>query len=215
MRRILFSLLMIVAAVAMIAGATKAYFNDTAEMTEVTFSTGSADLQMTQVNMQNWFAQNATANDLDVHFGTNLYPGYTGTWGHPDGVIYLGNFSTSPIGLVVTASLTNYNDTNNLGDVAQLAMAWGGNCDNMGTGTGFHTLNWWRSNPTVLFSYVSGSANSSECGFIPYNPTATPANPGSAAKSVAFLLKIPSSADNSIQGSTASFTIHFDAEQQY
>lgn len=201
------SLVVISLMASMTIGATRAYFDDQSEMTGVTFSTGNADLQMTQVFMHNWYPGDATATQLSVSFPTNLYPGYQGSWGHPDGVIYLGNFSSSPVNLVVNASLTNYSDTNNLGDVVQLAMAWGGTCDPGGVGTSFHTLNWWRTNPTTLFTGADPS-----CGFIPNDHSD---GYGGYSRAVKFYLMVPSSAGNSIAGSTTSFNIHFDAVQQH
>jgi hypothetical protein len=97
MKKILMSLVIITTMVAMTAGATRAVFTDSSEIQGVTFSTGNADLQMTQSYMGAWFAGNASAADLAINFPENIYPGYEGSWGDPDGVMYLGNFSTSPI----------------------------------------------------------------------------------------------------------------------
>lgn len=141
MKKIIVSLLTIVIMGSLAVGATRAYFTDTEEMTGLTFSTGNANLKLTQKYMGRWYDNNATAEQLAVSLPENLYPGYQGSWGNPDGVIYLGNFSASPIDLVVSAKVTNYTQTNSkLDDKIELAMAWGGNCDPGGTGTGFHPL---------------------------------------------------------------------------
>lgn len=207
-KKILISL-SIIAVVAIVAvGATVAYFSDTANMTGVTFSTGNADLKMTQVYMHNWINGDATATDLGVTFPSNIYPGYEGSWGHPDGVIYLGNFSLSPINLVVKAKLDNYTESNSsLGNTVQLAMAWGGTCDPGGVGTGFHTLNWWTSHSATLFTGSDAS-----CGSIPNDHSG---NYNGYARAVKFYVKVPASAGNEIAGSNASFNIHFDAEQMH
>lgn len=207
MQKIFLSLAMIALTAGLTIGATRAYYTDASEVTGNTFSTGNADLQMTQVYMGHWYASDATATQLAINFPTNLYPGYQGSWGHPDGAMYLGNFSLSPIDLVVKASLSNYSDTNNLGNVVEMAIAWGGTCDPSGVGTGFHTLNWWRSNPTTLFTGADVS-----CGFIANDHSA---GYGGYARALKFYLKVPAGAGNEIQGSMTAFNIHFDAEQKH
>ena len=143
MKKILTSLFIIGVVGALITGATSAYFTDEGEIEGVTFSTGNADLQMTQASMSSWYAGNASATDLDITFPDDLYPGYQGSWGSPDGAIYLGNFSASPISLTVSATVTNYVETDDdMDDTIKMAIAWGGDCDNAGAGTGFHTLAW-------------------------------------------------------------------------
>ncbi len=210
MRRILFSLIIVLLSTVVVAGATKSYFADAAEVTGVTFSSGNADLQLTQVNMQQWYSGNATSADLAVNFPQKIYPGYQGSWNKPDGVIYLGNFSTAPINLVVNGSLTNYSETSpnggNVGNTVQLAMAWGGTCDPNGVGTGFHPLNWWRTNSVTLFT-----GSTSGCGYIPNDHSN---GYGGYARSLAFYLYVPPTAGNEIAGANASFNIHFNAVQQ-
>jgi len=210
LKKIFLSLATISLVVLGAVGATYAYFKDSAEVTGVTFSTGNADLQMTQVNMHSWYQGDASAADLGISFPNDLYPGYQGSWGAPDGAMYLGNFSDSPIDLTVKAKVTNLAATNNLENVAQLAIAWGGDCDNAGLGTGFHTLNWWANHSADLFTYVSGSADPTTCGFLPNDHTG---GYQGYSKALKFYLKIPTSAGNEIANSNTSFNIHFDAEQ--
>ncbi|MFH1601705.1 MAG: hypothetical protein ABIB61_01985 [Candidatus Shapirobacteria bacterium] len=213
MKRILTSLFVIGVVAGVITSATSAYFADEGEIQGVTFSTGNADLQMTQVYMHNWYADNASAADLDIHLPDDLYPGYEGSWGSPDGAIYLGNFSGSPIDLTVSASITNYaEDVAGLGDTIKLAMAWGGNCDNLGAGTGFHALSWWQSHSEDLFTYISGSADPATCGFIPNEHSG---GYGGYARALKFFLKVPNNAGDEIANGVASFNIHFDAEQMH
>jgi len=203
---------MIALTVSTVVGATIAYFTDDADMTGVTFSSGNADLQMTQKSMGTWFAEDATAAQLGVNFPQDIYPGYSGSWGNPDGVIYLGNFSDSPIDLVVKASIANLVADKGIEDIAELAMAWGGDCDNAGNGTGFHKLSWWETNSPTLFSYIAGSADPATCGLLPNDHSG---GFGGYAKSVKFYLRIPASAGNEIADANVSFDIHFDAEQAH
>lgn len=207
MKKIAMSLATIAMVATMAVGATGAYFSDSAEMTGVTFSTGNADLRMTQVYMHNWIDGDASSSALGVTFPSNIYPGYEGSWSHPDGAIYLGNFSQSPINLVVKAGLTNYSENKAIGDTVQLAMAWGGTCDPGGVGTGFHTLNWWKTHSATLFT-----GSGSTCGFIPNDHSD---GYGGYAKAVKFYLKVPSSATNEIAEGNVSFNVHFDAEQMH
>jgi len=201
----------IVLALGLVVGATGALYSDDAEITGLTFSTGNADLQMTQVTMGHWYSDDASAAELNVTFPDDLYPGYEGSWGSPDGAIYLGNWSNSPINLAVSATVTSYTeDVAVLDDTIQMAMAWGGDCDNMGVGTGFHTLSWWQTHSHDLFTYVSGSADPVTCGFIPNDHSG---GYGGYSKALKFFLKVPSSAGNEIADGTASFNIHFDAIQ--
>jgi hypothetical protein len=93
-----------------------------------------------------------------------------------------------------------------------MAIAWGGNCDNAGLGTGFHTLNWWTNHSETLFDYVSGSADPTSCGFLPNDHSG---GYQGYAKAIKFYLRIPAGAGNEIADGNASFNIHFDAEQMH
>lgn len=208
MKRILASLTIVAVMALSATGATSAYFTDTEEMTGLTFSTGNANLKLTQSYVGTWFDGNATASQLAVSLPDDLYPGYEGSWGDPDGVIYLGNFSASPVNLVVSAKVTNYTSDNALlDDTVQLAFAWGGSCDPSGVGTGFHSISWWRSNAMTLFTGAGTS-----CGYIPNDHSD---GYGGYARAIKMYLKVPTSASDTITGSTASFNVHFDAEQQH
>ncbi|MBL7078627.1 hypothetical protein ISS42_03140 [Candidatus Shapirobacteria bacterium] len=217
MKKILTSLFIIGVVGALITGATSAYFTDEGEIEGVTFSTGNADLQMTQASMSSWYAGNASASQLEINFSSDLLPGHEGNWENPDGEIYLGNFSASPISLTVSATVTNYVETDDdMDDTIKMAIAWGGDCDNAGAGTGFYTLAWWQASSADLFTFVSGSAGSADCGFIPndYIPDGTGVG-DTDAKVLKFYLKVPTSAGNEIANGNATFNIHFDAEQKH
>ena len=212
MKKILASLVMVILVGSLTTSATKAYFSDTADLTGITFSTGNADIKVANIVQHAWF-ENPTMADLTMVFPQNLYPGFENNWGNRAGTVYVGNFSTSDINLIVNASIVNYNeDIPGLQDNIQLAMAWGGNCDNAGLGTGFHTLRWWRSNSQTLFTYVNGSADPATCGYLERDTTLAPAP---HAKAVAFYLKVPTTVGNSFTGGNMSFDIHFDGEQQH
>lgn len=194
-------------------GATMAYFTDTGEVKGVTFSTGNADLQLTQSYMGHWFEGDATAAELAINFPGDLYPGYEGSWGHADGIMYLGNFSDSPFNLTVNAKISDYSeDVAGLQDNVQLAIAWGGNCDPNGNGSGFHTLRWWKNNSVLLFEKTGGSVDPATCGFIPNDHSA---GYQGYAKSIKFYLKVPESVGDAYTNGTANFNIHFDAEQEH
>ena len=207
MKKILSSLVLMALVATSAIGATRAYFSDTEEMTGLTFSTGNANLKMASVSMGRWFDGNATAEQLLVSLPENLYPGYQGSWGDPDGVIYLGNFSVSPIDLVVNAMVTNYTSENSLlDDTVEMAIAWGGNCDPGGVGTGFHSLKWWRNNSVELFT---GSGET--CGYIPNDHSA---GYNGYARSIKIYLRVPETATNNLVDSNATFNIFFDALQR-
>lgn len=196
MKKILLSLITILAVAGIVVGATQAQFDDSANMTGITFSTGNADLQMTQMIMHNWYPGDATAAELGVTFPTNLYPGFENTWNNRAGTIYLGNFSKSAIGLNVHAKINNYSETiAGLRDVLYLKMAWSGD----DTGTGWHTLSWWTTNSAPLFAGVLPNDHSG--GY------------GGYAKFVAFEMKMDSAADDGFMNGDIGFNIHFDAIQ--
>ena len=192
MKKILLSVVIIGVVAAMMGAGTFSYFSDSERMTGLTFTTGYADLKLTQVNMHQWY-DTATADQLGVHLPTNLYPGYEGTWSHPDGRIYLGNFGT--VDLNITATVTSYAQNKTVWNTIQMKLAWGGNSE----GTGFHTFHWWTTHKATLFDGPLGHNHSD--GYQGY------------AKSVKIMLKVPTWAGNEIANAHVSFNIKFDAVQ--
>jgi len=193
---ILVGMMLVIVASAFAGAGTFSYFSNTESMTGISFATGYADLKLTQCYMHKWY-DTATAEELDVHFPTNLYPGYGGHWNPTscwyepvDGCIYLGNFGT--VNITVTATITDYTENvTGLKDKVYLNIAWSGN----GRGTGFHTLSWWMSHKATLFD--GNPILAGEHKFIKFN------------------LMVPSSAGNEIAHGYASFTIQFDATQAH
>ncbi|MBI2031175.1 MAG: hypothetical protein HYT08_01035 [Candidatus Levybacteria bacterium] len=94
-KKIALSLLSIVSALAIVGGATFAYFSDTANSTNNTFTAGTLDVEITDQNadtpfqsetiISNWAPSNQTFVNFDVkNFGSlpvNLRGFATGTWG--------------------------------------------------------------------------------------------------------------------------------------
>ena len=194
-KRILLSMMVISIVSGMLTAGTMSYFSDTETMTGLTFSTGNANLKMTQCNMHQWYDGDATAAELGVSLPENIYPGYEGTWNDPDGCIYLGNFGT--VDLNITAIVTGYTQDVSVWDTIQMKLAWDGNAD----GTGFHTLHWWTTHHAKIFDSPLGHDHSS--GYQGY------------AKYVYIMLKVPTSAGDEIANAHVSFNIEFDAIQAH
>jgi len=211
--KILTNLLIIAIAATSIGTGINAYFSDSESITGLTFTTGYADLKLASCSMSHWY-DTATGAQLGVTLPSNLVPGYQGSWSHPDGCIYLGNFGS--VNLTVTAKITGYTETiAGLQDNVEMAIAWGGSCDPGGAGTGFHTLRWWRTHSAQLFVDKSGNNNPS-CAILPC--TSPPATPGQTpysnyAKAIKIYLRMPSSVGNSMANGQATFNIQFDATQ--
>ena len=192
MKAILVSVVTIAVAAGMLTWGTLSLFSDKAIMSDLTFSTGCADLKITQCWMHKWY-DNANASTLGVHLPENLYPGYEGTWDNPDGCIYLGNFGT--VDLNITATVTSYTQNKTVWDKIYMKLAWGGNAE----GTGFHTLHWWTTHHARIFDEPLGHNHSG--GYQGY------------AKFVKIMLWIPSSVGNEIANARVTFNIEFDGTQ--
>ena len=187
MKAALVSIVTIAVAAGFLVAGTISYFSDTSTMSGLTFSTGNANLKITQCYMHEWY-DNANASTLGVSLPQNLYPGYEGTWDHPDGCIFLGNFGT--VDLNITATVTGYTQNVSVWNTIQMKLAWVGNSD----GTGFHTLHWWAINHAKIFDGPLGHNNNS---------------------SVKIMLKVPAGAGNEIANAQVSFNIEFDGVQAH
>ena len=188
----LMSIIVVTVATTMLVAGTISYFSDSSTMSDLTFTTGNADLKITQCTMHRWY-DNANASTLGVSLPENLYPGYEGTWSSPDGCIYLGNFGT--VDLNITATVKSYVQNKNVWNTIQMKLAWGGNAD----GTGFHTLHWWTTHHAKIFDEPLGHNHSG--GYQGY------------AKYVYIMLKVPASAGNEIANAKVTFDIEFDGTQ--
>ena len=69
MRKILKSIFMILAVLAVVGGTSWAYFSDSSEIQGITFSTGNADLKMSQVCMHSWVDGNVTLDQFNQGVG--------------------------------------------------------------------------------------------------------------------------------------------------
>lgn len=153
MKRIASSLA-IIAVVALFATvATRSLFSDTASLKGITFSTGNASLQLSQVCQHQWFSGNVTLNQFNYNgtlyagcqfnFDTSSwYPGKTQT-----NALYLGNFSTADIALSPTLQLKDIDQsTPGLDNQLMMQVWWYGSA----TGTGMHPLSYYANNPVTL-----------------------------------------------------------------
>jgi len=194
-KAVLMSVMVVTVVAGMLTAGTMSYFSDTETMSGLTFSTGNANLKLTQCNMHQWYDGGATAEELGITLPENIYPGYEGTWSDPDGCLYLGNFGT--VDLNITATVTGYTQNVSVWNAIQMKLAWGGNEG----GTGFHTLHWWTTHHPRIFD-----------GPLSHNHSAYP-NTGPYAEYVYIMLKVPASAGNEIANANVSFNIEFDAVQ--
>ncbi|MCL4390478.1 MAG: hypothetical protein M1484_00320 [Patescibacteria group bacterium] len=198
MKRILLSLVMILAAATMVAGATRAYYTDSVTLSGITFSTGNADLKLTQIITHQWWdgtvsyttpADSGWTTYASGQFSeTNWYPGQTVTDG-----FYVGNFSTAQIGLTPTVSLTGYSQSVGGMDNVFLMRIHGTGYD-----SGWQTINWWRNNSFTMpnIAWVAG----------------TPPNPNGSYSGYIDVQMDPS-AGNSYQSAAMSFNLLFNAAQ--
>ncbi|HEX5448337.1 MAG TPA: hypothetical protein VFW90_04020, partial [Candidatus Saccharimonadales bacterium] len=188
-----------------VTGATRAYFSDnTSNLTGITFSTGNADLRLSQVCGHSWFDGNVSLQTFNnVYSGCqfninneNWYPGE-----EVDGnALYLGNFSASNIALAPTIRLTNYSQTKGgLNSVMEMKIWWYGSA----TGTNWHPLSYYQSHSVSLPHVPAPSAQ-------PVNQT-TGENAGKLGLNFEF--RMSPSAGNQYENGTATFDFHFDAAQ--
>lgn len=201
MKKIAMSLATIAFVALLATGATRALFSDnTSNLTGITFSTGNADLRITQVCSHQWYDGSVTLNDFNsVYAGCQFnlnngawYPGKTVSQ-----VIYLGNFSTADIALHPTVQLTNYSETvGGLQNVMSMKIWWNGNA----VGTDWHSLNYFRTHAVSLPDIA--------------HPSATPpsgANGGVLGLTIQ--VQMDPSAGNGYQNGNVNFDFHFNAEQ--
>lgn len=173
-----------------VAGTTFAWFSDTAKATQISFSTGNASLCLAAdsdaVEAGVWHCDGTVAAaDLGLSFPQSIYPGFEEAVGE----LWLGNRSTSQIGLNVKAGLKSCQiDPGEAGSVVFLKMTWDGNDE----GTGWGSLNWWCSYSAPLFP-----------GPLEANESAR----------VLLLVKMAPTAGNEYAGGSMSMDIQFDAEQ--
>ncbi len=204
MKRIAMSLAIIAFCATVAVSATSAYFSDnTSNLTGITFSTGNADLKITQVCSHQWFDGTVALSTFNAvydgcQFNMNKsawYPGKTDS-----AALYIGNFSTSNIGLDPTIQLTNYSQTvSGLQNVMYLKIWWYGDA----TGTDWHPLSYYLNSPRALPQLPAPSSQ-------PVNQTT---GAGASTKGLNFEMKMDQNASNAYQNGSANFDIHFDASQ--
>lgn len=121
-RRIAISAMSIVGALAIMGGATFAFFTDTAQSTGNTFSSGNADLQIAPDN--NGAPGTFTQNLSDAFNVANIMPGYDESH-----LFWLKNASASNISLDLLTDVSNYSAPNNpdLALADNLLVSW--RCD--------------------------------------------------------------------------------------
>ncbi|HET9722082.1 MAG TPA: hypothetical protein VFP32_03605 [Candidatus Saccharimonadales bacterium] len=197
MKRIAMSLATIALVALVATSATRAYFSDnSSSLSGITFSTGNADLQLSQVCQHLWYD-----NDVSIDTFNNVYAGCqfnlnTGNW-YPGqqvhNAMYLGNFSTANIALSPSLQLTHLSGDTGLQNVMQMQIWWYGSA----TGTGWHNLDYYSDNAVSL----------------PNVPAPSNGHPGTLGLNIE--TKMSPNADNSYAGKTMSFDFHFNAVQAH
>ncbi len=187
-------------------GATRAYFSDSVTLTGVTVATGDANIKINNLGSSGWI--DALTLDYQTQWATRWdaggwyrdyftlenpikwYPGLE----RGDG-FYLGNFSSSRIGLDPVLSLTNYSETKTGMNSAFLLRVTGGGAD-----SGYQTLAWWQGHtfalPTIAW-----------CAAPAWNTCGT--------MGVEMSLKMDTSAGNSLEDGSMSFDLGVNAAQTH
>jgi len=101
MKRILFSILTVVAVAGLVGGATYAVFSNKATSGPNTFATGNADLKIDIDKNKNGVRDEDWQDDVDGISWSDLYPGWEDSYW-----IYLKNESSAPIDLRVRPEVT-------------------------------------------------------------------------------------------------------------
>lgn len=138
----------------------------------------------------------STVSQQGFNYNGTLYQGCQFNFGATDWypgkevqqALYLRNNSTEAISLVTTVQLKNYSQTNGLGNVMSMKIWWYGNA----TGTDWHPLSYYVSNPRALTTLTQGQATG-------YN----------------IEMKMDPNAGNSYQGGTVNFDFYFDGTQSH
>lgn len=205
MKRIAISLLTIAFVSLMVTGATRSYFSDnTSNLTGITFSTGNADLRITQICSHEWYDGTVTLTNFNsVYTGCqfnmnpqNWYPGE-----EVDGnALYLGNFSSSNIALTPTIQITNYSqNVSGLNNEMYMKIWWYGSA----TGTNWLPLSYFETHAVTLPNVPAPSSQ-------PVNQV-TGATAGKVGLNFDF--KMDPNAGNQYQNANATFNFHFNAVQ--
>ena len=140
MKKVLLSLGIIALVAGVVAGASFAFFSDTATVEGNTFSTGSADLEIRRVDAGNW-GDSITGVNFD-----NIYPGWVA-----EEEIKLRNDSSADIGMDIVPYIEISNDGSDLRHEVTLQFLEGGE-----ELTDEKTLNDWRNNEEVLKHLENG-----------------------------------------------------------
>ena len=194
MKNIIKSLVIVVAVAAVAGMATYSYFSDSVVVSDITLSSGNADLKISD-NASSGFQDNVDASSFamnEVYPGQDLLPG-----GYN---FYLKNESDSAIGLDTYFKLQTTSGDYALCDAVDLKLK------KMGMGgyeTDWHSLCWWRDNFT-------GN------GWRMMNTTGEPeVIPQNGVHGWTAYAKVDENAGNEIQGQTLGLNITFFAEQHH
>lgn len=144
MKKILISLFTITALVVLVAGVTQAVWTDPAEIRSNRFTTGNADLKLSDGAGSGWL------DDLNTFTADDIYPGWT-----EDFTFYIKNDSESEITLEIIAKLSVLtSDYSLLKDNLKLKI-WGE--DGVGW-TGEYTLRQWYEGQASLGTLDQGDS---------------------------------------------------------
>lgn len=196
MIRIVKSLVVVMAALALAAGATGAYFSDQESIAGNTFSTGTLNLTL----------NHSAGKPFNV---SGAYPGYQTGWEYYDA--FNGPWPAVPGQLPFEAyvwlsqtggSAALYNAL----EIDLVDSGWDSTCGN-GDDVSIYS---------GLLSSITGQGNRNQTSDNDPNSIGSPGNddiaPGNSER-VCQRLRLPSSADNSLQGLSTTFTEWVDAEQ--
>jgi len=129
--------LTITALIVLVAGVTQAVWTDPATITDNTFTSGNADLDLWDGS--DWQDTINTFSDV------NIYPGWT-----KDFTFYVKNNSSADIPLDITVELSSLGGNLGLKDNLKLEFIWDGGS------AGPQSLSWWKANNWSLGSLDQG-----------------------------------------------------------
>jgi len=147
LKKILLSLFTIIALVILVAGATKASWDDNTTIADNSFTSGNADLDLWDGD--SWEDTISTFSDL------NIYPGWT-----KDFTFYIKNNSTANIPLDITVELNSLDGDTDLRENLNLEFIWDGGS------VGPQSLSWWKANNWSLGSLNKGIQRTYTARFI-------------------------------------------------
>lgn len=201
-RKIAMSAMSIIAAMALMGGATFAFFTDTATSQDNTFTTGNADLLIAN-DLSG--VPTGYANDISGVTVTGMAPGTTNI--KP---FWLKNHSSTDDGMSLTADLTDVNTTSGAALAGELLITIQCDADNNGIGIGTDTV----EGPKLLTAWSTDAPVSiGSRGANQGASNATLFNSDQDELACHMIVTVDSDADNNVAGQTVSFDGRFDATQ--